>query len=109
MNWIKKLHVRLLGVRIRCEQCHTVYALGKNALVVPWFAVTMLFSFGTNLGSGSNSQDNKATPDLVRSGTPGSLEASASQELNVAIISNLLLQGGPRWWKCEKCGNVQTY
>ena len=96
-------------VRIRCEKCDGTYALGKDALVTPWFAVASEFSFASNLGGESDLGNNITTPDLVRSGSLGSLEATEKQQSNVTMILSLLSEGATRWWKCEKCNQVQIY
>lgn len=100
-------------IRLRCKGCGKKYTLGEDALVATDLGVMANFRAFTILGDGSSFVDNRDSPDLVDSLERSwrSLEPSvvSNQQAEISRISSLLSTGKPRWWKCRKCGNVQTY
>lgn len=100
-------------ISIICKGCGHEYTLGKNAIVVTLLDILVDSKGVTIFGNGSSSVDNHSAPDLVDS-LPRSwdtLEPAivSKQETTIKRISTLKSQGISRWWKCRKCGNVQTY
>jgi len=97
----------------RCEGCGQSYTLGKDALVATSSGVMADFQAVTVLGDDSTFVGSRAHPDLVDSleRTWSSLETSVArgQQDEISRVSLSLSKGRTRWWKCRKCGTVQTY
>jgi hypothetical protein len=100
-------------ISICCGKCGQKYILGKDALVMTSFGLAGSFGSASYSAGDSSFINNSNDPDMVDSinGTWDELEHSTklSQEAEINRLEPILTSGRSRWWRCQKCFEVQTY
>ena len=101
-------------ISIRCEGCGKTYTLGKDAIVVSASATLRDFAGATTIGSSSNLNNTKTTPDLVDSLGPkswASLDQRTvlKQKTEIRRILSSFSRNVDQWWRCRSCGTIQIY
>jgi hypothetical protein len=100
-------------ITLFCSKCSQKYILGEDALVMTSFGMVESFRHTSYSSSDKSFIDNSKDPDLVDTinGTWEELENSTklNQESEVNRLKPMLASGKPRWWRCQKCFEIQIY
>lgn len=93
---------------LTCAQCGKAYRLGDDAFALTTSGSLNGFTALTVISAGPRS-DNREDPDLIDSCDWNTLRRADFYRGEIISICSAVMGGGSRWWKCRKCGEVQTY
>ena len=104
-----------MEIPIRCQACGSNYTLGRDSIVIAANQTHSDFRFVIN--SGNSPANSRETPDLIDSFPPEThrdfnslpTEEQHKQQAQIVEINVTLSCGTTRWWRCRKCGAIQTY
>jgi hypothetical protein len=110
---VKEQQVTKNTITLCCSKCSQGYILGEDALVMTSFGMVESFRHTSYSPRDSSFIDNSKDPDMVDTinGTWEELENSTklSQEVELNRLKSLLASGISRWWRCQKCFEIQIY
>jgi hypothetical protein len=100
-------------ITLLCSKCSKKYILGEDALVRTSFGMVESFHNTSYSPSDISFIDNSKDPDLVDTinVTWDELDNSTklSQKVEINRLQSLLTNGRSRWWRCQKCFEIQIY
>ena len=110
---VKVQQVTKNTITLFCSKCSQKYILGEDALVMTTFGMVESFRHTSYSPRGSSFIDNSKDPDMIDriNVTWDELENSTklSQKVEINRLKSLLATGRSRWWRCQKCFEVQAY